>query len=147
MNISYKDQKFILNILNTCLKTNAEKSVNNYNFYFNQKPILSQSNDTQSISMDSQTDLSNDQFIERTLRSNISNTSSSNSALFDNNSIRNNIETLINDGQSNNLDNILETTRDNILNQSNNQNPTNFEIYISEKKTSRETSEQDGNSE
>ena len=145
MNISHKDQKFILNLLDTCLKSNGEKSVNNYNFYFNQKPIFSQSSDTQSISLDSQSDLSNEQFVERTLRSNISNSSSSNSTILDNNSIRNNIETLMNEvGSSNNLDNILENTRDTILSQSTNQNPTNFEIYISEKNSS---SEQDRNSE
>ena len=145
MNISHKDQKFILNLLDTCLQSNSKKSVNNYNFYFNQKPSLSQSSDTQSISLDSQTDLSNEQFVERTLRSNISSNYSSDSTVLDNNSIRNNIETLMNEvNPSNNLDNILETTRDTILNQSPNQNPTNFEIYISEKKSS---SEQDGNSE
>jgi len=127
MNISPTDQNFILSIIEKCLslKQQGESSSYNYNFYFNgsstsfpkSSPPLTSSSTESQASEDIDTN---------------------------NHNLQNIINELNFNEENRNIDDILQNTRDRVLNSSTAHttgHPTQFEIYISDKNNTDEESE------
>ena len=145
MNINETDQNFILNLLDKCMNFSQAKSVNNFNFYIN-----SEKKEDLNVQDTSSATPSPTQILSRVE----SDVSESNLSRIENINTNNNLENIMNELQlhsnnRNNLDTILENTRDSILSSSpleNMSSPTNFEIYITENNSSLESDDDDHSS-